>query len=347
MESDGAESGFSPIVGYYGWLVPDERAPQTPRHPDALLRNLWEPARRIARQRAAKRPWLRDETDDLANYALEKLRRAMRAGEVRNPEAFMSIVIYNRILDMALSRDAEANRLVVAADELPVKRVMRGSSSDIELPRRGGPLRGLSADVIAEEEREMVQLLAAAAVAVMPSDAERAMLWDRLYLSSSLSITELARRHGKTPNVMANWLAKTLGTEGSPGALAPLRTMLDALSTRVARRFVRLLVADDGDAISRPFDAAQGHLELFANRSNVPRRQAAEAQARLRWVQTHLPPRHGMKNKVIHRLAVNACVYIIDVEDAHDDRLHDGLRDDLTVLNAVSRILRASTRNAR
>jgi hypothetical protein len=311
------------------------------------LRDLWDPAVQIARQRIGRRAWLAHSADDLASYALEKLVGAMQRMQIDNPEGFISAVIRNRIIDLAISRDAEAERLVLAQDELPVQKMGGRASAPVEVRRRGGPVRGLSLEVIAREDREIVALRAAAIVAVMPTEDERRIIADRIYADPPMSITELARKHGKIPQVMANYLTRVIGSDEQPGGIEPVRTVLEALSVRTATAFVRILVGDDDTGgVSDPFAGAVSHLELCASRSPMLERDANEALARLRWMKNHLPSQRGLTNKVLRRLTLAACIYVIDVHDAvNDERNANGLKDDIAVLKAVSDALRAHARD--
>jgi len=315
---------------------PRKRPPTT--HGTAGYADLWEVSVRIARGLIGRRTWLAADAEDLASHALERLARAARREEIRNDEAFLTRVIQNRILDLAISRDAEQARLALVHDEHPVQQLAGGHSEPREVRRRGSQQRGLSLEVIQKEERDMVLLRAAATVAVMPDEWDRAVLADRFYSDTPMTITELARRHGKTPQVMANYLASVLGTPEQPGAVAPVRTMLDELSLRQATAFVRVLIQhhDDLGVVTDPFAAAHGHLELASTRSAQHRRDATEAIARLTWLRQHLPDSRGRPNKILRRLALFACLYVIEERDANDDR-HDprGLADDVAVLKAA------------
>ena len=151
--------------------------------------DLWEVSVRIARGLIGRRAWLAADAGDLASHALEKLARAARQAEIRNEEAFLTRVIQNRILDLAISRDAEQARLALVHDEHPVQRLAGGRSEPREVRRRGSQLRGLSLEVIQKEERDMVLLRAAATVAVMPDELDRAVLADRFYSDTSMTIT--------------------------------------------------------------------------------------------------------------------------------------------------------------
>lgn len=314
---------------------PRKRPPTTRT---AAYGELWDVAVHIARNRIGRRAWLAAEAEDLASYALEKLDRASRRNEIRNEEAFLSVVIRNRVVDLAISRDAEQARLALLDDELPVQRLVAGRSGPREVRRRGSQQRGLSLEVIQKQEHDMVLLRAAAIVAVMPDEWDRAVLNDRFYGDTSMTITELARRHGKTPNVMANYLAAVLGTEQQPGAVAPVATLLGDLSFRQATAYVRVLITHDEELgiVTDPFGAARGHLELASVRSAQHRRDANEAIARLTWLRTHLPNSRGRPNKILRRLVTAACFYVIEEHDANDDR-HDprGLSDDVAVLKSA------------
>lgn len=304
----------------------------------AAYGELWEVAVRIARGLIGRRAWLAADAEDLASYSLEKLALAARREEIRNEEAFLTRVIQRRILDLAISRDAEQARLALVHDEHPVLRLAAGRSGPREVRRRGSQLRGVSREVIQREERDMVLLRAAATVAIMPEEWDRKVLADRFYGSTSMTITDLARRHDKKPNVMANYLKSVLGTPQRPGAVAPVATMLGTLSSRQAAAFVRVLIQhhDDLGVVTDPFGAARGHLELAGARSTRHRRDSNEAIARLTWLAGHLPDSRGRANKILRRLALAACLYVIEEQDANDDR-HDprGLSDDVAVLKAA------------
>ncbi len=318
--------------------MPGSRVRRTTGRGSTGYGDLWDVAVRIAQHRIGRRAWLAAEAEDLASYALEKLRRASQRHEIRNEEAFLSVVIRNRVVDLAISRDAEQARLALVQDEIPVQRVAAGRSGPRELRRRGSQLRGLSLELIQEEERDMVLLRAAATIAAMPDPWDREVLADRFYSDTSMSITELARRHGKTPNVMANYLVAVLGTPQQPGAVAPVATLLGQLSQRQAAAYVRVLVAHEDDLaiLTDPFAAAQGHLELASGRSAQHRRDATEAIARLSWLRNHMPDSRGRPNKIMRRLVTAACLYVVEERDANDDR-HDprGLSDDTVVLKAA------------
>jgi len=306
------------------------------RRSAAIDGDLWDVAVKIARQRVSGRPWLRAEAEDLASHALMKLHAASRRTEIDNPEAYISRVIRNRVVDLAIKRDAEARQLVLAHDELPVQKLAKGGSAPVEARRRGEPVRGLSLEVINKEERDMANLHAAAVLAVMPDEWDRKVLADRIYGDSSMSITDLARQYGKTPNVMANYLAGVLGSAGKPGAVVAVRTLLNELSVRQATALVRVLVdhADDLDVLSDPFASALGHLELAATYSSQHRRDAKLAIARLNWLRGHFPNNRGMPNKILRRLVAAACLYVVEQDDANNDRFDRGLVDDVAVLKA-------------
>ena len=89
---------------------PRKRPPTTRT---AAYGELWDVAVHIARNRIGRRAWLAAEAEDLASYALEKLDRASRRNEIRNEEAFLSVVIRNRVVDLAISRDAEQARPII------------------------------------------------------------------------------------------------------------------------------------------------------------------------------------------------------------------------------------------
>ena len=315
----------------------DRRTSTSKRRGLAIDGELWDVAVTIARQRVRGREWLKADVEDLASYALTKLQKAAQREEINNHEGYLSRVIRNRVIDLALKRDAEARHLVIAQDELPIKAVGKGGGASVEVRRGGGPVRGLSLEVIQKEERELMRLFAAAVVAVMPDKWDRAVLADRIYGGSSMTITDLARRHGKTPNVMANYLGRVLGSDEQPGAVASVKTMIDNLSVRQADAYVRVLLGhvDTLELLSDPFAAALGHLEVAASYSAQHRRDAKLAIARLNWLRGHFPNKRGLPNQILRRLVSTACLYVVEQSDANDDRFDRGLADDVAVLTAA------------
>ena len=292
----------------------------------------------IAKHRIGRRTWLTADAEDLASYAIEKLAGASKRGVIQNEEAWLSAVIRNRVIDLAIRRDAELARLVLVQDELPIRQLAGGQSEPREFRRQGAQLRGLSVNVIEKEERDMARLLASAIIAAMPDAWDRAVLSDRFYASASMSITELAKRHGNTPNVMANYLVAVLGTPQQPGAVRSVATLLEQLSQRQSEAYVRLLVEHEDDLaiVTDPFGAARGHLELASRRSRQHQSDARLAISRLTWLQNHLPNARGRANKVLRRLTLATCLYIIEEHDANNDLLDPrGLSDDVAVLNAA------------
>lgn len=236
------------------------------------LRQWWGPALRIARQRIGHRAWLRRHEDDLVNFALEKLQRQASQEDVRNPEGFLSVVIHRKIIDMSVSHDAEADRLALLVDELGPLLELGKDGELRELVRRQS-LRGLSADVIAEEERRLTRLRAAASIAVMPDRESQLILADRFYDDSLTDISALARRHKKSPNVMSNYLAKVIGSHSDPGAIGAVSEVLRSLQLRTAEAFVRILVdLDNLDVVTDPFGGAISHLGLLGHALPTTRR---------------------------------------------------------------------------
>ena len=327
----------------------DRRTSTSQRRGLAIDGELWDVAVTIARQRVRGREWLKADVEDLASHALTKLHKAAQRDEINNHEGYLSRVIRNRVIDLALKRDAEARHLVIAQDELPIKAVVKGGGASVEVRRRGGSVRGLSLEVIQKEERELTRLLAGAIVAVMPNKWDRLVLADRIYGGSSTTIADLARRHGKTPNVMTNYLRRVLGNDEQPGAVASVKTMLDNLSVRQADAYVRVLVGhtDELELLSDPFAAAIGHLEVAASYSAQHRHDAQLAIARLNWLRGHFPNKRGLPNQILRRLVSAACLYVVEQADANHDRYDRGLADDAAVLTATfTAVQRHTTRIA-
>ena len=279
--------------------------------------------------------------DDLVNFALEKLHKQSIKEEVHNPEGFLSMVIHRRIIDLSIKKEAEAKQLALLVSELEPQRLGARSGEYVELARRQS-LRGLSADIIANEERQLTRLRAAASIAVMPDEESQLILADRFYDESLPDITALARRHRKSPNVMSNYLAKVIGSHSDPGAIGPVSEVLRSLQLRTAEAFVRILVGlDNLDVVTDPFAGAMSHLELVGARSPEHKKLAVTAIARLRWLERNLPNNRGIGNKVLRRLVIAGCLYVMEERDAHHD-LHDprGLADDLSVLTALFEVVR-------
>ena len=305
------------------------------------LQEWWDPALRIARQRIQRQAWLRPLEEDLVNFALEKLHQLAQREEVRNPEGFLSVVIQRRIIDLALKRKAESDRLALLVDELNFQKVGSGRGEFRELARRQS-LRGLSADIIADEELQLTRLRAAGSIAVMPDAESREILSDRFYADPPLSISDLARLHKKSPNVMSNFLAKVIGSHDEPGAVGPVSDVLRALQLRTAESYVRILLElDELSAITDPFAGAISHLEYAGSRSKEHRKIAVAAIARVRWLERHFPSNRGIGNKILRRMVTAGCIYVMEERDAHHD-LHDprGLADDLSVLTALFEVVR-------
>lgn len=305
------------------------------------LRQWWGPALRIARQRIGHRAWLRRHEDDLVNFALEKLQRQASQEDVRNPEGFLSVVIHRKIIDMSISHDAEAERLALLVDELGPLLELGKDGELRELVRRQS-LRGLSADVIAEEERRLTRLRAAASIAVMPDEESQLILADRFYDDSLADISALARRHKKSPNVMSNYLAKVIGSHSDPGAIGVVSEVLRSLQLRTAEAFVRILVdLDNLDVVTDPFAGAISYLELIGARSPDHKKVAVTAIARLRWLERNFPNNRGIGNKILRRLVTAGCLYVMEENDAvHDFYDVRGLTDDLSLLTALFEVVR-------
>ena len=281
----------------------------------------------------------------MVNFALEKLQQQTSKEEVRNPEGFLSVVIRRRIIDMSISHDAEAERLALLVDELGPLLELGNDGELRELVRRQS-LRGLSADIIADEERQLTRLRAAASIAVMPDEESQSILADRFYDDSLSNISALASRHKKSPNVMSNYLAKVIGSHSDPGAIGPVSEVLRSLQLRTAETFVRILVdLDNLDVVTDPFVGAISHLELVGARSPDHKKLAVTAIARLRWLERNFPNSRGIGNKILRRLVTAGCLYVMEEHDARHD-LYDprGLSDDLALLSALFEVIRKQSK---
>ena len=282
---------------------------------------LTEAALRIARQQGSGKYWISEpECHDLASDAVKKLMIRSAKEEIRNHEAFMCRVIINRIND--LGRHAK----VVENFRQHVQAVPEVSTN--------------SRPIIQREEIRYNSLKAAGALAILSKDEDRAILQDRFFMPD-LSITDLARRHNKTPNTMANYLQKMFGGNNQVGSLQPVWQVIEDLPLSTADVFVRLLQEfDTRNKVTDPISAAVGQLQYIGSISEEHGNWATLGLARLKWLSRHEINNRGQINKHLNRLVTTACFYVIEVRDAKNDELPNGLRDDVSVLTAVYQAVR-------
>ena len=302
----------------------------------AALAKLELAAKQMARQQCQKYSWLRNETDAVANFAFAQLHASMKRMEIQNPEAFLMRSIINRINDLGRRYKVKESRLEFLDSERPSK-----SGGNGGFQRNQSTFGGLSNDFIKKENRRVASLKVAAVVAIMPDEYDRTLLTDRFY-DDEVTVTELAHRHGKTPNAMANYLQKILGGNGNTGAVEPVYQMIDRLSLATATAFVKILQEyNERDILTDPIAGAVSHLEFAGSYSEAHRQLAVLGVARLRWLERHEVSNRGLTNKLLNRLVKAACFYVHEVDDARHDRMDArGLQDDVRVLEMVSQVVR-------
>ena len=291
-------------------------------------------ANQIAKQMCGREGWSREYEADCSSFAQTQLQRALKKMEVLNVEAFITTVIRNRLLDLGRRRGSDQRRLHFMGDELSTD----GSNVFVHRGQSGG---GLSTDFVEKENQRVVSLKVAAAVAIMPTEYDQVLLRDRFY-DLDASITDLARRHGKTPNAMANYLQKLLGGNGAVGVLEPVYQVIERLPMLTATAFVKILQEyAQRDQLTDPIGGAISHLEFAGSYSEDHRQLAVLGVARLRWLHRREINNRGLTNKLLKRLVKAACFYVHEVDDARHDRLDArGLHDDINVLEVVSTVVR-------
>lgn len=285
--------------------------------------------------------YLRQISDDLGAQALQYFESKSRVMKIDNPEAFITWKLKKLIVDAIRQRKSEESRITIWREELAA---VRGQRVGEEVDPRNCWLnnRGLSLDVITQEEEEMADLQASTMAAILPNEEDRLIVRARFY-DEDLSISDLARKFGgRSPASMANYLRKLLGTESEPGALSPVRDVLAELSLATARAFSNeVITLDEKSRVSDPLNAAMTYLELAGTKSPSHRERATVGLAHLRWIERSLPSQRGLRNKILHRLIRAACFYVIEVNDARHDEYDDlGLHDDVSVIAAVQQVVR-------
>lgn len=297
--------------------------------------------------------WLVMYADDLKSLAVTELMKAnerrakQKLTALENPAGYMTRVVQHRVTDLARHREVQNRQLRLLADELPVgMRIQgvddRGRSSDV-FPRNND-LRGLSLQVISMEEDHLHSLQAQAMIHVLTDENDRALLNDRFFSESQMTLAQLGKKHGgRSATAMANYLAKIVGTANAAGAVEPAAIVVGRLPMKTADAFVKILQNfDELDLLSDPITTAIGHLEFAAQYSEAHRQQSILGVARLRSLSRHMPNNRGLTNKVLGRLVKAACFYVLEVNDGRHDRQDSrGLSDDVAVIKAVSEVLRS------
>lgn len=317
------------------------------------LKALQEIAGQIVALAVRRDSWLQMYTDDLKSLAVTDLMKAnerrakQKLTELENPAGYMTRVVQHRVTDLARHREVQNRQLRLLADELPAGiRIQgvdeRGSSSDV-FPRNND-FWGLSLQVISKEEEQLHSLQAQAMIHVLTDEGDKALLTDRFFAESQMTLAQLGKKHGgRSATAMANYLAKIVGTANAAGAVEPAAIVVGKLPMKTADAFVKILQNfDELDLLSDPITTAIGHLEFAAQYSEGHRQQSILGVARLRSLARHLPSNRGLSNKVLGRLVKAACFYVLEVNDGRHDRQDSrGLSDDVAVVKAVSEVLRS------
>ena len=317
------------------------------------LKALQEIAGQIVALAVRRDSWLQMYADDLKSLAVTDLMKAneRRAKQkltvLENPAGYMTRVVQHRVTDLARHREVQNRQLRLLADELPAGvRIQgvdeRGSSSDV-FPRNND-FWGLSLQVISKEEDHLHSLQAQAMIHVLTDKGDKALLTDRFFSESQMTLAQLGKKHGgRSATAMANHLAKIVGTANAAGAVEPAAIVVGKLPMKTADAFVRILQNfDELDLLSDPITTAIGHLEFAAQYSEAHRQQSILGVARLRSLARHLPSNRGLSNKVLGRLVKAACFYVLEVNDGRHDRQDPrGLSDDVAVVKAVSEVVRS------
>lgn len=297
--------------------------------------------------------WLVMYADDLKSLAVTELMKAnerrakQKLTALENPAGYMTRVVQHRVTDLARHREVQNRQLKLLADELPAGIGIqgvddRGRSSDV-FPRNND-LRGLSLQVISKEEDHLHSLQAQAMIHVLTDEGDKALLTDRFFSESQMTLAQLGKKHGgRSATAMANHLAKIVGTANAAGAVEPAAIVVGKLPMKTADAFVKILQNfDELDLLSDPITTAIGHLEFAAQYSEAHRQQSILGVARLRSLARHMPNNRGLTNKVLGRLVKAVCFYVLEVNDGRHDRQDSrGLSDDVAVVKAVSEVLRS------
>lgn len=305
---------------------------------EEILRIYKPVAIRIAQRLTSNDSYLNHVSDDIANKALVALAQKMSVETVDNPPGFMTWKMRKLKLDYLRQRKGEISRLVVWNEEAMAAHAKR-LGDIVDTRRHWFNSRGLSVDIISQEEEQMANFQALAMTEIMPDDADREILRTRFY-ETEMSISDIARAYGdRTPASMANYLRKLLGSLTDPGALTPVRDVVGELSLATASAFCNeIIFLDEKPLVSDPIGAAIAHFEIAGTYSPAHQERAATGVAHLRWIQRNQPSNRGLPNKILNRLIRAACFYVVETNDARHDQYDDlGLHDDVSVVAAVQR----------
>lgn len=305
---------------------------------EEILRIYKPVAIRIAQRLTSNDSYLNHVSDDIANKALVALAQKMSVETVDNPPGFMTWKMRKLKLDYLRQRKGEISRLVVWNEEAMAAHAKR-LGDIVDTRRHWFNSRGLSVDIISQEEEQMANFQALAMTEIMPDDADREILRTRFY-ETEMSISDIARAYGdRTPASMANYLRKLLGSLTDPGALTPVRDVVGELSLATASAFCNeIIFLDEKALVSDPIGAAIAHFEIAGTYSPAHQERAATGVAHLRWIQRNQPSNRGLPNKILNRLIRAACFYVVETNDARHDQYDDlGLHDDVSVVAAVQR----------
>lgn len=326
----------------YAHPVATERRQQRDAERDLMARR--DLVERIVRQLVRRERWASLFEFDLIAHGVDMLERKRADGPLPNEEAYLRRAIRNRMLDYdrVMKTDARRlERLALVASRVKVSKTAGDGQFDVA--EHGAPIGGLSLQFIATEEEAMLSLQASIAAACLPEVSDQQLLRDKFFDPSEPTLEELGRRHGgKSAPAMANYLRKFFGSDDQPGAVEPAVVLVGRMSLPIARAYIEVMQNfDHYDVLSNPFAAAIGHLEFAGRFSPAHRKYAAEGKARLQWLERHMPSNRGLPNKVLRRLILAGCFYVVKHDDAAHDQWHpQGLADDVRVLKRVFEVVR-------
>lgn len=267
--------------------------------------------------------------DDLEGRAVEKLLGSFARRMPENPGGFVHVTVRNLLADLASRRDVNPGVL------------------DDHAMARMTPAR-VSLPLMQKEAARRMKLAAALVIELMPSEDDRALLYDRFYSGKSLG--ELGAEHGGVGEAaISNRLARILANaapvfdlvgdhpsvdslgESNPWLSVPVLDVLAHLVTKApARR-----------TVEEQIDAAVGYLHNLAADSPAHELVVRAVVPRLRWLRGHVPNNRGARNKVARRLMELACAYVMEPRDARRDEAGaEGLLDDARLVEAVQWMIR-------
>ena len=267
--------------------------------------------------------------DDLEGRAVEKLHRSFERRMPANPGGFVHVTVRNLLADLASRRDVNPGVL----DDHAMARL---TPARVSLP------------LMQKEAARRLRLAAALVIELMPSEDDRALLYDRFY--SGKSLRELGAEHGGVGEAAVSNRINRLLANGAPvfdlvGDHPSADSMGEAnpwLSVPVLDVLARLVTkAPPRRTVEEQIDAAIGYLHNLAADSPAHELVVRAVVPRLRWLAGHVPNNRGARNKIARRLVELMCAYVMEPRDARRDELGaEGLLDDARLVEAVQWMVR-------